>query len=205
MKNTQTVANVIATPEENDGRSCLNLSAPKDLLTPIFSFFPDSGFWGLSHDSLSLTCVTIGLGLSAGAWWNHWRVSNWRQWLPLSLNLLVGNSSAVLNKALNPSSIHVWLLMCPFLRRPSADTHSFWELMVTVAMSCPEYGISPFSPSSSYYILFTFFSTVFLDLGGNAIKILFRAELSTITYSQHPVLPRVSAFTIVHRKKRLHC
>lgn len=73
--------------------------------------------------------------------------------------------------------------------------------MITVAMSCPEYGISPISPSSSYYILFTFFSTVFLDLGGDAIQILFRAELSTITYSQHPVLPRVSAFTVVHRKK----
>ena len=77
--------------------------------------------------------------------------------------------------------------------------------MITVAMSCPEYGISPFSPSSSYYILFTFFSTVFLDLGGDAIKTLFRAELSAITYSQHAVLPRVSAFTGIHQKKRLHC
>lgn len=51
-------------------------------------------------------------------------------------------------------------------------------------------------------VLFTVSSTVFLGLRGDATKTLFRAELSTITYSQHLVKPKVSAiFTVVRWRK----
>lgn len=73
--------------------------------------FPDSWWLGFCgpFTLIRVICVTISLELSFEDWWDDQCVLNWRQWLPLPLDLSVGSSSAM--RGVAPSG----QLHCPCL------------------------------------------------------------------------------------------
>lgn len=85
--------------------------------------------------------------------------------MPLSLNLLVANGSAVVVCSSEPLTIHSGLLGGLNLCRPTTTRHSGCEFMIAVAGSCYEDGFSqPFSLSSGSHILSAPYSSLSLSL-----------------------------------------
>lgn len=141
--------------------------------------FPDSWWLGFCgpFSLIRATCVTILLELSIGDWWGHQCVLNWRQWLPLPLDLSVGSSSAMRRVA--PTGPH----HCPCLAVDGSVlvlTHSSRPQLVRAENhnNCLV-STDGISQTSLYFLALAFFLPLLQcssSLGGDSINYLFGTE-----------------------------
>lgn len=110
------------------------------LFTSPFSHICGFYFFLWPSELMRAVCVTMGSELSISASWAHHCVAEGSAWLCLPHNLLMDTSSPERGRSFK-SFPNPWLAGLVFCRA-SVDSHIYCVIMITMAMSWPEGGIS---------------------------------------------------------------
>lgn len=118
-----------------------------------------------------------------------------------SLNLSIGKSPAEKRVSWGPPLTNACEWMGPLYGKPSAVTCSCCWLWLSELSRVQK---MTFLSSSPYLLALTRFPSSECSLDHQvATLVLFRAEHSSVTHSQHHAWPCISAFSALHQKERL--